>query len=491
MKVLLANEFIPTAADTYHANFPDTIVLRDDIRKLTGKNILNKINMREGELDLLDGSPPCFEGSVLVMTSKDYKQIKDIKIGDYVLTHKNRFKKVLNTSKVKRAKILDIKIAGCHWFKATENHPFYVRKKIRKIFKEAEWKMLKDIDETYYIGTIKNEKPKISWVQFEEKKELTWNDYVYNLEIEEDNSYTVYNLIVHNCQGFSQAGKGSEKWGKVVKYSETYQRTDDLFYEYARILADIKPKVFVAENVYGMAIGESKVVFNAVLNELKSKGYNVRCRLLNAKYFNVAQNRPRLIWIGVREDLNIEPSHPKPQTKPTAIQDVLKDIKNEESELKASRYKETSSVYAYLLKMKPGESGSDYNEKGSYFGLLRLSWDKPANTILQSDAKHISCSAIHPDEHRRLTITELKRISSFPDDFILLGNYKQKWERIGRAVCPNMMKAIAEHVRYKILNKIYNIEEEYNPSFYNADEEEKGQNTFDFIRDYSNFREYK
>jgi len=351
MKVLLANEFIATAADTYHANFPDTIVLRDDIRKLTGKDILNKINMKDGELDLLDGSPP--------------------------------------------------------------------------------------------------------------------------------------------CQGFSTSGKGSEKWGKVVKYSETYQRTDDLFYEYARILADIKPKVFVAENVYGMAIGESKVVFNAVLNELKSKGYKVKCRLLNAKYFNVAQNRPRLIWIGVREDLNAEPSHPTPQTRPTAIQDVLKDIKNEESELKASRYKETSSVYSYLIKMKPGESGSDYNEKGSYFGLLRLSWDKPANTILQSDAKHISCSAIHPDEHRRLTITELKRISSFPDDFILLGNYKQKWERIGRAVCPNMMKAIAEHVRYRILNKIYNIEEKYNPSFYNAEEEEKGQDTFGFIRDYTNFKEYK
>jgi DNA (cytosine-5)-methyltransferase 1 len=351
LKVLLANEFIPSAADTYQANFPDTIVLRDDIRKLTGKDILNKINMQERELDLLDGSPP--------------------------------------------------------------------------------------------------------------------------------------------CQGFSTSGKGSEKWGKVVKYSDTYQRTDDLFFEYARILGDIQPKVFVAENVYGLAIGESKIVFQRILDELKSKGYNVECRLLNAKYFNVAENRPRLIWVGVRKDLNIEPSHPRPQTKPVAIQEVMKDLKNEEWDLKGASYKTTSSTYQYLLKMKPGESGSDYNEKGSYFGLLRLSWNKPANTIMQSDAKHISCSAIHPDEHRRLTIKELKRVSSFPDDFILLGDYKQQWERIGRAVCPNMMKAIAEHIRYKILNKIYNIEEEYNPSFYNVEEEEKGQDTFDFIRDYTNFREYK
>lgn len=350
LKVLLANEFIPSAADTYQANFPDTIVLRDDIRQLTGKTILDKVNMKADELDILDGSPP--------------------------------------------------------------------------------------------------------------------------------------------CQGFSTAGKRAEKWGKVVKYSDTMQRTDDLFYEYARILDEIKPKVFVAENVYGFAIGDAKKIFDEVLALLKSKGYQVSCKLLNAKYFNVPQNRPRLIWIGVREDFNIEPTHPKYQTKPRSIKEAFLGVKNEEWELKASRFKETASVYKYLVQMKPGETGADYNEKGSFFGLMRLDWNKPANTILQSDAKHISCSAIHPDEHRRLTISELKRVHTFPENFILLGDYKQQWERIGRSVPPNMMKAIAEHIRYTILNKIYNIQEEYDPTFYNIEKEEKGQDTFDFIQDFTSFKEY-
>ena len=114
-KVLLANEFIDIAADTYQANFSDTIVLRDDIRKLTGKIILDKVNLKVGELDLLDGSPP--------------------------------------------------------------------------------------------------------------------------------------------CQSFSTAGKREEKWGKVVKYSETMQRTDDLLFEYARILKEIQPKTFVCENVKGLVLG--------------------------------------------------------------------------------------------------------------------------------------------------------------------------------------------------------------------------------------------
>jgi DNA (cytosine-5)-methyltransferase 1 len=353
MKVLLANEFIPAAANTYQANFPDTVVLRDDIRKITGQMILEKINMKVGELDVMDGSPP--------------------------------------------------------------------------------------------------------------------------------------------CQSFSTAGKRAEKWGKIVKYSDTMQRTDDLFFEYARVLGEIQPKVFVAENVYGFAIGEAHIIFKDVLDLLKSKGYDVSCKLLNAKYFNVSQNRPRLIWIGIRKDFNIKPTHPNHQTAPKPIKDVLQNIKNEEWELQASRFKETSSVYKYLVQMKPGESGSDYNEKGSFFGLLRLDWNKPANTILQSDAKHISCSAIHPDEHRRLTITELKRVHTYPDDFILTGDYKQQWERIGRSVPPNMMKAIAEHVRYRILNKIYGVDEPYDPSFYDIDTEsgQETRETFDFMRDINSFKEYK
>jgi DNA (cytosine-5)-methyltransferase 1 len=53
------------------------------------------------------------------------------------------------------------------------------------------------------------------------------------------------------CASFSTAGKGAKEWGKVRSYSDTSQRTDDLFLEYARLVAGLKPKVFVAENVSG------------------------------------------------------------------------------------------------------------------------------------------------------------------------------------------------------------------------------------------------
>ena len=352
LKVLLSNEFVEAAWKCYEANFPDTICIHDDIRNLTGQGLLDKIGLKKGELDILDGSPP--------------------------------------------------------------------------------------------------------------------------------------------CQSFSTAGKREQKWGCVTKYSDVEQRCDDLLFEYARILGEIQPKTFVVENVKGLVMGEAKKVFNQAKEEFEAKGYNVAIRLLNAKYFQVPQNRPRIIFIGVRKDLGILPSHPKPQHAIIPIKEVLKDVVNTSQDIEDSKYPEHYSVMKYLKQMKPGESGSDYNEKGSYFGLIRLDWNKPANTILQSDAKHISCSAIHPVEHRKLTIPELKRISSFPDDFKLLGNYKQNWERIGRAVPPNMMKAIAKHIRYEILDKINNIENDYNPPYYNEELEKTGQLGFNFGEEFDKgFKEYK
>jgi len=349
LDVVLSNEFVPAAQDTYRANFPNTILLTDDIRTIKGSDILSKINMKVGELDILDGSFP--------------------------------------------------------------------------------------------------------------------------------------------CQAFSMLGKREAKWGQVSKYSDTEQRTDDLGMEYTRLIKELQPKVLIAENVAGLVMGNAKKIFSEIYRELESCGYNVSARVLNAKYFGVAQNRPRLIFIGVRKDLHVLPSHPSPQTAPTPIKDVLKGVINTPEQIEEAKYPEHYSVMPLIRQMKPGESGSKYHPNGSYYGLKRLHWDFPASTILQGDAKHISCSALHPDEDRKLTIPELKRVGSFPDDFILTGTYEQQWERIGRAVPPLMMKAIAEHVRYNILNKINGIDIPYCPSFYDITLEEKGQTSLfeDSIEDFKEF----
>jgi DNA (cytosine-5)-methyltransferase 1 len=114
------------------------------------------------------------------------------------------------------------------------------------------------------------------------------------------------------CASFSTAGKRSAGWGEVKKYSDSAQRTDDLFFEYTRLLRGIKPKVFIAENVSGLVRGVAKGYFLNILAELKDCGYHVEARLLDAQWLGVPQSRQRLIFMGIRKDFNIVPQFPSP-----------------------------------------------------------------------------------------------------------------------------------------------------------------------------------
>ena len=251
------------------------------------------------------------------------------------------------------------------------------------------------------------------------------------------------------CASFSTAGKREKGWGKVKKYSDTEQRVDDLFFEYARLLRGLMPKVFIAENVKGLVLGTAKGYFKEIMRELKSCGYRVKASLLNAKWLGVPQNRERLIIVGVREDLNMEPVFPKPFKYQYTLRDAIGDLKVvPEPETKLS-----GKTLEIVKKIKPGQSGSDVMGKGKYFSLRRLDWNKPAGTVQQSEARMASTNQIHPEENRRLSIKELKRVCSFPDDFILTGTFEQQWERLGRAVPPLMMREIAKTVEREILCK--------------------------------------
>ena len=125
------------------------------------------------------------------------------------------------------------------------------------------------------------------------------------------------------CASFSTAGARNKHWGAIKKYSDTEQRTDDLFFEYSRILKGIQPKVFVAENVSGLVKGVAKGYFMEILSELKKSGYRVKCKVLDAKWLGVPQQRERAIFIGVRNDLNLEPTYPTPLKYCYTLRDIL------------------------------------------------------------------------------------------------------------------------------------------------------------------------
>lgn len=250
------------------------------------------------------------------------------------------------------------------------------------------------------------------------------------------------------CASFSTAGKREKGWGQVKQYSDTKQRVDDLFFEYTRILKGLQPKVFVAENVSGLVKGTAKGYFLEILKELKACGYNVKAKLLDAQWLGVPQMRQRVIFMGVRNDLGLASVYPEPLPYRYSVREAILDVTEVESETWLK-----GKTLDIAKKLKPGQCGSDVEGQGSYFSLKRLDFSDPAGTVQQSEGKMASTNQVHPVEHRRLSISELKRICAFPDDFQLTGSYAQQWERLGRAVPPVMMYWIAKAVKEQVLDK--------------------------------------
>ena len=99
-------------------------------------------------------------------------------------------------------------------------------------------------------------------------------------------------------------------------------------------------------------------------------------------------------------------------------------------------------------------TGADYHHKGHHFNLKRVSLNAPAPTLTAMGSNDTTAGAFHWSEPRKLTIGELKRIQSLPDDFKLTGKWNQKSERIGRMVPPLLLKTIADSVYEKVI-KVY------------------------------------
>ncbi len=317
------------------------------------------------------------------------------------------------------------------------------------------------------------------------------------------------------CSSFSTAGKREAGWGEVKKYSDKAQRTDDLFFEFIRFVRAIRPKVFVAENVSGLVKGTAKGYFIEILREMKACGYRVNAQLLDAQWLGVPQQRQRIIFVGVRDDLGIEPVHPKPLPYRYSVRDALPELggkvttkrtarslddpaptimthnrKGTQSEIALTRIVqgkgsshssnrgEEVSLDRPLPTVNAGSKGSgphqfyveretdisnqaigrEYDklnpgeQSDKYFSLVRTDENEPCPTVTAAGGMNSGIATVtHPTEKRKFSIAELKRICAFPDDFKMSGNYARDWERLGRAVPPLMMLAISSTIRDKIL----------------------------------------
>lgn len=256
---------------------------------------------------------------------------------------------------------------------------------------------------------------------------------VYNFEVQNDNSYIVENTIVHNCQGFSIAGKRNQN-----------DPRNSLFMEYVKYLDFYNPKAFIMENVMGilsMKTENNESVIDIILSHLQKRYNCIICKLY-ASDFEVPQNRRRIIIFGVRKDLNIIPIQPETIIKTKNERIPVKSILLQREDVDASHYLSPRAITGINNKKQK----SLLNKNG--FGAQFLDMEKPSYTIPARYWKD-GCDALvkySDTEIRRLTILELKRIQSFPDDYIILGSKKEIIMQIGNAVACRFAYHLGLHV---------------------------------------------
>lgn len=186
---------------------------------------------------------------------------------------------------------------------------------------------------------------------------------VYDLTVEENHSFTVQGVIVHNCQDFSVAGKG--KGGD--KGSGT---RSSLLWECERIIRAVKPKYLLMENVKNLLSEKHRHNFNEWFKVLEGMGYTNYYKVLNAKDYGIPQNRERIFCVSILGGGQYLFPNPKPLEK--RLKDMLEDNVDEKyylSDISVNRllkrrdglgYKPCiNGEVAVTLTTKPGQRNSD------------------------------------------------------------------------------------------------------------------------------------
>jgi DNA (cytosine-5)-methyltransferase 1 len=300
------------------------------------------------------------------------------------------------------------------------------------------------------------------------------NEPVYNFEVETDNSYIVYNTIVHNCQGFSNAGK---------KAADDPRNT--LFLEFLRATKLLEPSLIIGENVKGLVSRKTstgELYIDVIVSEFEKLGYNVIYQVFKTEQFNVPQTRERLIIVGVKKGNPYGWTAKLPTSSCSApnlttivkysmegavkvdpnwfeqIPDecIIKDLGDEKA------YQDNNGGHPYLLSKLNADEASRFYDGKQHANLF--SFSKRNSPIhceivdIRQPSKTIICTYDHqprlfvPIQNasgcylRMFTPDELKQIQGFPSDYKVCGTIKEQIVQIGNAVPPPLIKAIVEKI---------------------------------------------
>jgi len=266
------------------------------------------------------------------------------------------------------------------------------------------------------------------------------------------------------CQGFSIAGK------RIVDDDR-----NKLYKQYLLFVKELKPKVFLMENVPNLTSMGKGVILDSILSDFRDEGYSLNWSILKASDYGVPQDRRRFFLIGFRNDQifnfdDLDKYKSTPITSLEAISDLPEDDIDPEkgypsgpqSEYQKLMRSNSNGINNHITTKHTDKTkmiinlvpdGGNYKDLPAEFkdtrkvniAWTRLNSKKPSFTIDTGHRHHF-----HYKFNRVPTVREAARIQSFPDDFIFLGNKSDQETQVGNAVPPILAEVIAKEILLKL-----------------------------------------
>jgi len=287
------------------------------------------------------------------------------------------------------------------------------------------------------------------------------------------------------CQAYSVAGRARKNMDDDPR--------NHLYKHYVEFLKRYKPKMFVFENVPGILSASNGKYLEKIFSAVKEQGYELEKNVLNAKDFNVLQDRKRVIIIGWRKDLKLQyPKFDSKEVQYEVLKHLFSDLpklKSGQGEWNATKYIKKTNSYLESTGIRNGidfttQHIARYNNEND-LEIYRIAVEKwinenkrlnyselPERLIRHNNTKtftnrfqvvnhkgvshtvvaHICADGhyyIHPDinQNRSITVREAARIQSFPDDYFFESSRTAAFKQIGNAVPVLMAEGIAKKIR--------------------------------------------
>ena len=245
------------------------------------------------------------------------------------------------------------------------------------------------------------------------------------------------------CQAFSNAGKRRG-------FEDT---RGTMFFEFARAIRDIQPKIAIGENVKGLVQHDHGNTLKMMIAALDELGYDTEWRILRSHFLDVPQKRERVILFASKRGSGCDIIFPQESKQFVTLRSALAGVpKSEGLEYNDAKKKVMALVpEGGNWRDLPDDvarsyMGGAYGTDGGKTGMARrLAWNEPALTLTCHPAQK-QTERCHPSEDRPLTVREYARIQCFPDEWEFAGTALAQYKQIGNAVPVNLGYHVARCV---------------------------------------------